>query len=484
MLRAEDEPAAVLAPRPLAAAARRAASSVRLINHGWPALPRLRQDRINYARSRVPGLVRSVTMRSYRPSPAVLVPVPKLDGGRRDAALLTVPDRLLYDVMVRAVMDTAPPERTSMRVFAPRGRHAHVSWTAFEAAVLGASQPFVVVADIERFGARVGHDEVAASLERAGCDRALTASLCSFLASIMASDTGIPNVVTASVLLAEAVLARVDGEVSRAGWVAFRCSDDIRLGTRSRAEGEAALGDIRDAVASVGLRLNAGKSAVLSAREYRSSITTTLAGRVWDAMQYPLDGWIVHGRIGVAARGAVAALRGAVAGRRLAAALADAPPVVRRRRRHDVTVALGALGAVRNPCALKDLPAAVVADPVLTPLAARYLARVALVAPAEVLRAADLLLSTDGLLESQRAWVLRALVPVADRLEGDVLETVRTTADGVGWIDRLEAIRLLVARREKPPCPDPEAVPPQFQDEMRRLLAPGSDFPADAWTCG
>ncbi len=466
-----EELAAVLARMPLAGFARRAAPHVRLMNHLWPALPKLRQDGADQVRGRIPHLTATVARRAYQPQRAVLIPVPKVDGGARPAALLTVEDRLVYDALVRHALRNAARGPTATTVFAPRGQHAHVAWTAFEAAVLDGSPAFVVVADIADFGAHVSQAAVAAALERAGCDAAASSAVRTFLAAVMDSDVGVPQGVPVSAMLAEAVLAGADRGIADAGWAAFRCSDDVRIPASTRTEGEAALADVGAIVASLGLRLNPAKSQVLPASDYRAAIgPTRTSARLWDALRGPFDGRIVDGRVGEGARWALGRARIRYGGRRVTTAFDDAPPEIRRRRRLDVSRALEAFAAARHPDALDVLPAVVAADPVVTPLAARYLRRVAPRAPDAASRTAASLLGAPDLLASQRAWIFRALVSIADHLDEAVRRAAEVAAAGPDWVDCVEAIRLITARGERPPLSPPAAVPAQFRDEFDLLL--------------
>lgn len=216
-------------------------------------------------------LVSSVASGRYRPAPAELFPVAKDGDTSRPAALLRLPDRVVYTAIVSSL---APAIRDSVRsqVVWPRGDFASSRWNEFEASPLADAPSFVVVADIASFYDTVDHASLGDAMRECGADPSTTDVLTTFLETVMRRPVGLPQGLPASDPLATAALAPVDHALESAGIRYYRHGDDFRFPVKDRHEARRVIGELSEALRDQRLHLNTYKTHAVHAEEYERNL--------------------------------------------------------------------------------------------------------------------------------------------------------------------------------------------------------------------
>jgi hypothetical protein len=331
-------------------------------------------------------------------------------------------------------------------------------WWSFERSVLKESPRNVVIADVRDFGNSIDHRTIIASLGDVHAE--LASAIESFLGVTMGRGSGIPQGVDASARLSSIVLDEIGREMAKGGWKCFQCSDDFRIGVMDRDEGEAALEHLSGNLADAGLTLNASKSLVMSVDDYRTKLESEPRGWLWEKLNHPRAEGLIHGPVGIAARSVIGLVRSL--GRP-----SHADGELEARTIWDAARRLQDLAVAGDGSALPDLPRLIESQPVLTPVISGYLRKLA---TTECVSVTDRIIREPDLLDSQIAWLLRALLPLAPNLPEPMVDALRALASERGWIVRLEGMRILGARNESL-APSSERIPQQLADELELATA-------------
>lgn len=216
-------------------------------------------------------LARALGSGRYRPAPARLFSVAKDGDTSRPAALLRLPERVVYTALVSSV-GAAIAEAASDAVLWPRGRFERSRWSEFERLPLEDQPSHVVVADIASFYDTIDHGVLADSLAAGGADAATVKALTTFLAATMQRTVGLPQGLPASDPLATASLVRVDQALEAAGVRFLRHGDDYRFPVSTRLEARRAVSILDEALRECRLHLNTDKTHAIPADEYAKNL--------------------------------------------------------------------------------------------------------------------------------------------------------------------------------------------------------------------
>lgn len=207
----------------------------------------------------------------YRPAPAQLFSVAKDGDTSRPAALLRLPERVVYTALVSTV-GPAIAQSVSDAVLWPRGRFERSRWSEFERLPLESNPSHVVVADIASFYDTIDHGVLADSLAAGGADAVTVKTLSTFLAATMQRTVGLPQGLPASDPLATASLVRIDQALQAAGVSFFRHGDDYRFPVSSRLEARRAVSILDEALRESRLHLNTDKTHAVHADDYAKNL--------------------------------------------------------------------------------------------------------------------------------------------------------------------------------------------------------------------
>lgn len=216
-------------------------------------------------------LARALGSGRYRPAPARLFSVAKDGDTSRPAALLRLPERVVYTALVSSV-GAAIEEAASDAVLWPRGRFERSRWAEFERLPLEEQPSHVVVADIASFYDTIDHGVLADSLAAGGADAVTVKALSTFLAATMQRTVGLPQGLPASDPLATASLVRVDQALEAAGVRFLRHGDDYRFPVSTRLEARRAVSVLDEALRECRLHLNTDKTHAIPADEYAKNL--------------------------------------------------------------------------------------------------------------------------------------------------------------------------------------------------------------------
>ncbi|MDP9341537.1 MAG: RNA-directed DNA polymerase [Actinomycetota bacterium] len=152
----------------------------------------------------------------------------------------------------RASVDQAAGGRLRLEPFGT----ARVRWRRHVERLRSQWPATVVLADVRDFYASVRPGVVMEALRRAGCDGEAVAAVGRLLHRWeSAGRPGLPIGPLPSAVLANVVLARLDGEIASAGWGHVRWVDDLVVTARERSAGEEILERLGACLAGLGLRL-------------------------------------------------------------------------------------------------------------------------------------------------------------------------------------------------------------------------------------
>lgn len=216
---------------------------------------------------------------AYRPTPAEFVQVPKPGFTSRPAALLTLPDRVLYEALVGLVRGRMAKTLIGDDiVFWPRESYTAKRWLEFERAPLSERSKYVVRADVTGFYDSIDHQELEDDLVYLTGGRDVASTIRRFLSAVMGGRRGVPQGLRPSDTLATSYLQPVDTEMIRAGFRYWRHGDDIRVAADNFSDAREAVSLMEMALRNRGLLINSGKCAILTTESYQEELSIWEAG--------------------------------------------------------------------------------------------------------------------------------------------------------------------------------------------------------------
>ncbi len=227
-------------------------------------------------------LTRELENGRYDPVPAHIISVPKSQLTTRPAALMSLPDRVVYEAIVSTLRSRVDVFLLGDGiVFWPRGDlSSKKEWLKFQQSVLTTDGRYIVCCDIAGFYESIDHSLLADTIVKATGYRDAADALVHLLHRVMGRNRGLPQGLSSSDTLATAFLAELDSAMIRHGFRYLRHGDDVRVSVDNYKQGCRAVRNMEQALRECGLLLNTEKTRVLRRSTYESSLSSY--AKLWE----------------------------------------------------------------------------------------------------------------------------------------------------------------------------------------------------------
>lgn len=216
----------------------------------------------------------------FQPSPQVEIAVRKPGHGIRPVPYWGVLERVVYRAITKAVTADHPPLDRSAKAYlnfvtAPgqygRERQTKRPGTGDLLMLLffgDSPVKYVVKADITAFYQFIDHAVLADELLLAGADFELIQALMTLLGEVQGRNYGLPQLLDASDILSDLYADRIERDLLRSGFAAWRFNDDFRIACDSYEEALTAIETLDAAARRVGLVLAENKTVTVGFTRY------------------------------------------------------------------------------------------------------------------------------------------------------------------------------------------------------------------------
>lgn len=212
----------------------------------------------------------------YYANQASFIHVPKPGFTTRPAALLTFPDKIIYEALVSSIKAKIEKKLISDEyVMWPRADYVPKRWGEFERAPIGAGETYIVNIDITSFYDSIDHSVLENKIVEIIGEDSIAKCIRKLLSTIMGSNRGLPQGLLPSDTLATLYLQPLDSAMLRSGFNYWRHGDDIRMSANniSLARKSIAIAEIE--LRKIGLVLNSSKCTIKKAEQYDLHLSET-----------------------------------------------------------------------------------------------------------------------------------------------------------------------------------------------------------------
>lgn len=188
------------------------------------------------------------------PVPAEILTMPRKGFGPRPVVITSAPARILYHALVSAIQHALPaPSR------------APGNWDRHKRFGLGGDYEYVVELDIASCYEYIDHRLLKDELLLRSMNLEVSEAIDVYLGDLLGQSRGIPQMQSASDLLADTYLSLLDRKLARSGYMSSRYADDIRVAAPDWETANSVIEQVAEMARQLGLILSSEKTAVFKA---------------------------------------------------------------------------------------------------------------------------------------------------------------------------------------------------------------------------
>lgn len=419
----------------------------------------------------------------YYANKASFIHVPKPGFTTRPAALLSFPDKIIYEALVSSIKTKVEKKLISNAyVMWPRADYVPKRWGEFERAPIGSGEAYIVNIDITAFYDSIEHSILENKIVEIIGDDSIAKSISKLLSTIMGSNRGLPQGLLPSDTLATLYLQPLDSAMLRSGFNYWRHGDDVRMTANNISLARKSIAIAEVELRKIGLVLNSSKCTIKKADQYDSHLLETSkeyeviknklykdkvdglsadTGALQEAMsEAQLDDqmkWDLFYHESISMEHVIKEMREhlqpdelEIAKELFSKTILGSPdgnsPLPKDQFHVQIKKSMLRLAAGKSDIAISECASLIAKFPDKTELACNYLVSLSKLKAVDVAGQVEDIVNSDLFLTSwQTAWVYRVLAECSEELKSETKKIIldKCKDQNAHWLERVEGFKIL-----------------------------------------